>query len=219
MSTKSNFRVYFRGVDLAYLAERYLKGEFINLTNPLPVDTSVLNESPQKIVTIKDTTNTVSYQLDIGGGQSFACIGYKVKDKDGRYAFLDPQKEYRCMYCLRTIKKNPLGIPIRREEKSSGILYYHMVDTFCTINCALAELQRRLSNCIYSQSMILLAEIHHKCTGEDISKMKPSSDQRLLEIFNGPMSWDEFHSNTMTYAEKPGNMFFLPVRECLEQTS
>lgn len=219
----SEHRVYLRGVDLGALAEKYQRGEYITLTTPLAVDVSEINQQPQTIVTVKENTNNMSYQLDMGNGQTFACIGYKVVDKDGAYAVLDPNREYNCMYCLRRVKRNPLGIPIRREEKTSleGTvkLYFHMVDIFCTFNCWKIEIKKRLHNAMYSQSMAYAGEIYTKCTGKDFAELKPASDQRLLKIFNGPMTWKEFHTNTITYAEKPGNMYFLPVVEYLEQTS
>lgn len=211
-SGTNDTRVYLRGVDLADLTERYLNNEFVTLSEPLPVDISILKEKPQNIVTVADTNTLPSYQLDLGTGQSFACIGYKVYDRSGRYAALDPYKEYNCMYCLRKIKEKPLGIPIRREERD-GKIFYHMVDIFCSFNCILAEYRRRINNCIYSQSMTYLSEIYFKCTGRDISEVKPASDQRLLKIFNGPLSWDDYHTGTVTYTEKPGNMYFIPTVE------
>lgn len=219
----SDFQVYLRGVDLATLVEKYQKGEFATLITPLPVDVSEINQKPQTIVTIRENISNTSYQLDLGIGQTFACIGYKVIDKDGSYAVLDPNKEYNCMYCLRKIKRNPLGIPIRREERlypeGSIEIYFHMVDIFCTFNCWKTEIRKRSQNTIYSQSMVYAAEIYYKCTGKDFADLKPASDQRILKIFNGPMSWKEFHTSTSTYAEKPGNMYFLPVLEYLEQTA
>lgn len=211
----SESRVYLRGVDLYNIVEKYLGGEFASLTTPLPVEVS--NQTSQSVVTVKDNMNDMSYLLDLGNGQIFACIGYKVIDKNGLYTVLDPNKEYNCMTCVRKIKKNPLGIPIRREERSSKI-YFHMVDIFCSFHCMKGEIKKRDNNAIYSQSMVYAAEIYNKCTGKDFSEIVPS-DPRLLKIFNGPMSWKEFHSNTASYAEKPGNMYFLPIIEYLERTS
>lgn len=220
----SESRVYLRGVDLVSLVERYLKGEFTTLVNPLSVEVSDLNQKSQSIVTIKENVNDVNYQVDMGAGQSFACIGYKVTNKDGSYGIVDPNKEYNCMYCLRKHKLEPFyGIPIRREERisptGSSKIYFHGVDIFCSFRCRKAETKRRLNNTIYSQSMAYLAEIYNKCTGKDFADLKPASDQRFLKSFNGPMSFKEFHESTIIYSEKPGNMYFLPVIELLEQTS
>lgn len=220
----SESRVYLRGVDLISLVDRYLKGEFVTLVTPLSVEVSNLNQNTQSIMTIKEKVHDSGYQLDMGTGQHFACIGYKVTDKDGTYGIFDTDKEYNCMYCLRKHKPEPFyGIPIKREEKispnGSSKIYFHMVDIFCTFRCRKAETKRRIHNTIYSYSMTYLSEIYNKCTGKDFSNLKPASDQRLLKIFNGPMSWKEFHSDSVTYTETPGNMYFLPVIELLEQNS
>jgi hypothetical protein len=211
----SESQVYLRGVDFSVLLEKYLNGDFTNLTTPLSVESS--NQKSQSVMTIKENTIDMSYQFDLGVGQNFACIGYKVIDKDGAYGVYSPNKEYNCMYCLRKIKQKPIGIPVRREEKNHKI-YFHMADIFCTFNCCKAETKKRQQNALYSQSLVYLAEIYNKCTGKDFSNLK-STDQRLLKIFNGPMSWEEFHSDTVTYSEKPGNVYFLPIVEFLEQAS
>jgi hypothetical protein len=219
----SGSRVYLRGVDLVSLVDRYLKGEFSTLVNPLPVEASSLNQKTQSIVTVKENVNDINYQVDMGTGQTFGCLGYKVTDKNGTYDVVDPNKEYNCMYCLRKHKLEPFwGIPIRRDEKISpngkSKIYFHMVDIFCSFKCRKAETKRRAHNTIYSHSMAYLAEIYNKSTGRDFDGLS-ASDQRFLKIFNGPMSWKEFHANTVTYSQVPGNMYFLPVIELMEQNS
>lgn len=220
----SDTRVYLRGVDLISLVDKYLKGEFTTLANPLSIDTSDINQNPQSIVTVKQNVNDINYKIDMGTGQTFACIGYKVTNIDGTYGPVDLNKEYYCMYCLRKHKLEPFyNIPIRRDEKispdGSSKIYFHGIDIFCSFRCRKAEIKRRLNNPIYSQSMAYLSEIYNKCTGQDFADLKPASDQRFLKSFNGPMSIKEFHETTITYSEKPGNMYFLPVIELLEQTS
>ena len=72
---------------------------------------------------------------------------------------------------------------------------------------------------MYSLSSVYAAEIYNKCTGKDYADLSPASDQRYLKIFNGPMTWDEFHSNNAVYSEKPTNMYFLPIIEFSEHNS
>lgn len=217
----NNSRVYLRGVDIFGIVEKYINGEYRNLKEQTKVELREFENNREDIITIKDNINN-SYQIDMCG-QKFACIGYKVFSKDGKYGVIDPCIEYNCMYCLRKIKDRPLGIPIKREERRGEDgnikIYYHMIDIFCTFNCWKAEIKKRLQNVLYSQSMVYASEIYNKCTGKDFSNLSPASDQRLLKIFNGPMTWKEFHSDTFTYNEKPGNIYFLPIIEYLEQTS
>lgn len=219
---QSDSQVYLRGVDLNTLIDNYLNDKYIELISPLAVDLSILDEKVQNIVSIKEKNKIYSYECDFGFGQTYAFICYKVYDKDSRYAPADPQKKYRCMYCLKKIDKNPLGLPILRQEiivNNEVCITFHMIDIFCTINCCLAEYPARRNNQLYAHTMEYLGEICLKCTGKDIGEFKASSDKRLLKIYNGPMTWDEFHANNITYSEKPGNIFFLPVMEYLERVS
>lgn len=216
-------RVYLRGVDLVKLVERYLQGEFISLSTPLVVDPrrfTDLTTSAQSIVTVRGDNKAKSYQIEVSPGEVFSCIGYKVYDADGRYGVFDPAliHNFRCMFCLRKVGKSPevMGIPIRRTLKVDKT-YYHMVDVFCRMRCVYGELRRRVNNPLYSHSIEYLAEIFTKWTGRDFSELKPSSDPRLLKIFNGPMSWEEYHADSMTFSERPGNIYFVPIIEYLEQ--
>jgi hypothetical protein len=217
----SESRVYLRGVDLSSIVEKYLASEFITLIDPLPVIIS--NHRPQTNVAIKRNVNDMTYQFDLGTGQNFACLGYKVVDKDGSYATYDPNGKHNCMYCIREIPDKPIGIPIIREERISPVginkIYFHMVDIFCNFNCWKAEIRKRKNNVMYSSSTVYAAEIYNKCTGKDYADLLPASDQRYLKILNGPMSWDEFHLNSAVYSEKPTNMYFLPIIEFSEQSS
>jgi len=216
----SESRVYLRGVDLSSIVEKYLAGEFANLIDQLPI--TISNHKPQSTVAIKRNVTDMSYQFDLGTGQNFACLGYKVVDKDGSYATFDPNGKHNCMYCIREITGKPIGIPIYREERFIGginKIYFHMVDIFCNFNCWKAEIKRRKNNVLYSSSTVYAAEIYNKCTGKDYSHLLPASDQRYLKILNGPMSWDEFHLNSAIYSEKPTNMYFLPIIEFSEQSS
>jgi len=210
--------VYLRGVDLPILTERYLKNEFVELITPLPVDVSLLNEQPSNIVTVNDKTTKISHEFDPGCGRTFVCVGYKVYDKDGKYAVLDPNQEYWCMYCLRKITQNPMGIPIRREQHEEKI-FYHMIDIVCSFECMLAETMERNSNCLYAHSIAYISELFTLCTGKDASELRAASDRRFLKRLNGPMTWEEFHAHTTKYIRKPGNVYFIPVIEYLEQDS
>lgn len=209
------------------LVERYLLGEFSQLNEAIPVllnESELTAEKDQKLMTVNGETPNPTYQLDLGAGQTFACIGYKVHTKDGRYGVIDPQvvSNYRCMYCLKKMGSSlPLGIPLRRQLKPTkdGVdnYYYHMIDVFCRFECVYAEIKRRQSNQLYAHSLVYLGEIYHLFTKKDISELTPASDYRLLKMFNGPLSWEEFHRNSTVYSSRPGNVFFVPVIEYLEQ--
>jgi hypothetical protein len=218
-------RIYLRGVDLVGLLNSYFKGEFANMTTPIKINTDFNETKPQSIITVNQNNHQKSYRLDFGSGQYSACLGHKVYDTKGNYGPLDPDylDNYNCMYCLRSFEElenisEVMGIPIRRTTVKDTI-HYHMIDIFCCIRCMYAEYKRRHTNQLYSQSMPLISEIYTKMTGKDPSSLRPSSDPRLLQIMNGPMTWDEYHENDEIYPEVPGNVFFVPVIEYLGQMS
>ena len=217
-------KIYLRGVDFLDLFERYLKSEFVNLSEPLKVDSSLIEHSKQDILTVHNDTTHKPYMLDIGAGQSFICLGYKLYENNGKYGHLDPEMidEYNCMYCLMPLENledtsEIMGIPVKREIHGDNYCY-HMIDIFCSMRCMYREYKNRRSNKLYSQSELLISEIYTKYSGNDASKLKAASDHRLLEIFNGVMTWEEYHADTQIY-ERPGNVYFVPVIEYLGSMS
>lgn len=206
---KSN--VYLRSIDVSSVAERYLSGLFKNLVNPLNVNTSAVNNKVSNILTINENNIAKSHECDFGTGKTFACLGSKSYK-------ITPNSNVNCMYCLDVVNKyNPIGIPVKRCEIESQIVY-NMVDIFCSISCCIAELKQRLHMCIYSQSMVYLNEICRLCL-KSISNVNEicAQDYRLLQIFNGPLTWDQFHKKTVYLKYIPENVHFLPSTEYIEQ--
>lgn len=222
-------RIYLRGVDFMNLVERYLNSEFVNLNTPLKVNTRAVQHTQQDLVTVTHDTQHKPYMLDVGAGQSFICLGYKVYDNHGNYGQMDPEMidEYNCMYCLMPFenledKSEVMGIPVKREVHidSNGKKKhcYHMIDIFCCMRCMYREYKNRTNNKLYAQSECLISEIFTKFTGKDPSHLRAATDHRALEIFNGLMSWEEYHADTTIY-ERPGNVYFVPVIEYLGSMS
>lgn len=211
-------RVYIRGADLSALSERYLNGEFSKSIELVEVDpTPVISVNP----VVEHKVARTTHHLDVGAGQLFSCLGYKVHDNNGNYAQVTDLYEtadYNCMYCLVKITGKSVGIPIHRTEED-GKIFYHCIDVFCSFECTLTEMLSRRGNSLYCHSFVYLSEMYNRMTGKDITKLKPASDKRLLKIFNGKMTHEEFHSDTEKFPTRPGNIFFLPVMEYLEQNA
>lgn len=204
-------RIYLRGLDLEELVRNYLTNSYSSVKELQKVE--IKEAQPEKEV-IKEVSSLKSYQIDFGG-QTLACIGYKVYDSKGYYSNFIPSTGYRCMQCLQKVSSQPIGIPIARDENHKAV-HYHMIDIFCSFRCVYTELIRRQHNTIYSSSMSYLSEIYEKVTGESIITLKPLSDRRLLKHFNGPITWKEYHSDTKYYPERPGTLVYLPAIEYLE---
>lgn len=216
--------IYFRGCSLSDLISEYLSGKYKELTVGIPVikETSV-NSKP--IISAKIPQNVRNYEFTNPSGKSFVYVGYRIQE-NGRYGEIRFSEPANCMNCLG--KVNPefaIGIPIAKEEslmikQQYGFeSIYHMIDIFCHIRCAYAELRKRISyqNSIYTNSIIYLSEIYEKTTGLSFSSLKPALDNRLLKIFNGPMNEEEYHKDTK-YISKSENLLFIPVIQSIEET-
>ena len=219
-------RVYFRGVDLAGLTNRYLEGAFSEMIEVSRVDLSVLKENSPQIVNIQTPAIMPSCEIAKGGHQKIICLGHVVSET-GMYRRLDPKKNsYRCMSCCRKITDQMIaqngglifGIPIQREEQY-GVFIYHAIDVFCTLECAYRKYEERKHNSIYHHSEIYLKEIFQMLTGRPLSEFKPASDPRLLKFFNGPLDWTTYHQMSATYTENPTNLVIYPALEYIERST
>lgn len=191
-------KIYLRGIDVRKLAEGFLDGNFkeFDRRTKIEADDDSTNNSP--IIAPASNVEVVkmcdSKYISIGG------YGY----------------ESNCMYCLKRIKTSSgRGIPI---SCSDGV--YKTVDIFCCYECMFAEAKRRshTTNRIYGNSINLIRCMYFEETGRN--DLQPASDHRLLNVFNGPLTTEEFHkchgkfpSNTNVAIIECGQL--LEERQCI----
>lgn len=178
-------------VDLEELVNNYITGKYVLLT---------VWEFPQ----LENMYNNYVMPLT----PFCNCVGLKIVDVGGKYGKYNYMNEYNCMYCLKKISEGTCrGIPIIKKVEG-GKLSYYTIDIFCSMECCDAEVDRRRNNPIYVYSSQYIRELFSLITGKPEHEIKPSSDRRLLKVFNGPLTLDEFHSKATRYTEKPGNFNF-----------
>ncbi len=207
--------VYMRGINLSDISTRYINNEFKGLDKPLNVDKSKIEKKLNPLV-VEYTQQLSQSKLEtnLGTDKMHICICYLI-DEYGRY---NPagDKQYDCMNCLDVVGPNGFGIPIKREEANNKC-YYHTIDIFCCFECILYTIKKRQSSMIYSNSEVFLREIYQRWTGNKYDNLEPASDHRLLQVFNGQLTHEQYHKHDK-YHTKPGNIIFLPVVECIEKT-
>lgn len=181
------------------LSEKYNSGEYKNLATKSGME---IREEKEEAIMIPQTKQ---------GGKKIVMVVYKVYGE--KYSQLHENEKYNCMYCLMRIEKDPVGIPIRREVINDEI-HFHMIDVFCSISCALAELLARVgNNVIYGNSYEYLYEISLAFTGK---APQSAGDKRLLKIFNGHLTWEEFHRETKSFSNRSPNISFHSVLENID---
>lgn len=221
----SSTTFYLRGIDLVDLAQKYVQGQFTQMTTTLSVSTNTTVNTSQVIsVTPKSTLAARNHEFTNESGRSFMYIGYQIKD-GGKYGEISPGQPANCMNCLKKVDpKHARGIPISKDsgshiKRSYGVdTIYHCIDIFCWYRCAKTELRKRLrySNNIYAYSMVYMAEMYESDEGKTFSDLEPAPDNRLLKIFNGPMDYEEYHGD-LKYSAKPENIYYLAVVQSLER--
>lgn len=109
------------------------------------------------------------------------------------YALTEVLVDFNCMYCLKPSKSTEfIGIPVGKTI-NNGEAVYTTIDAFCSYACTNAELAERQQNLLYTNSEFLLFEMFEIETGKSYSEMPKSEDRRMLQIFNGNLTYERFH--------------------------
>lgn len=190
-----NFKIYLRGTVLDRLTSTADDSIHISVTKDKAPNL------PKYI--IKD----VKSQIEIVN----RVLLNKVNDEYKVAPFSRSDNKLRCMYTLEPIADYPVGIPIAKRV-NEGIPTYFCVDLFATFNDAYAELKNRLrdraNRDTYNRSEGLLKEIFSVYyPGEALIA---SPDNKLLQIFNGPMTIDEFRTKTFTISQMSQKHILMP---------
>lgn len=149
--------------------------------------------------------------LDSGCIKSLSKEGFKL-DLEG---IEKSGEKLRCMYTLEYIENTiPIGIPIFRKTVGDKVLF-HCVDIFGSFNAALAELRKRkdskTTGYIYKNSEQYLLELFDEYHPNE--ELIPFPDQRLLQIFNGPLDYNKFCGSTKKLTGAKSRYICVPMVE------
>jgi hypothetical protein len=112
----------------------------------------------------------------------------------------DVNSQIHCWWCKHLISKNykPLGCPIKYVKQMNNEEEYFETDGwFCCFNCIVAYINEvSLTQIRYRESSLLVYLLYYKIFNKTIKPglIKPSPDWRLLKIFGGNLSIDEYRS-------------------------
>ena len=198
--------IYLRGVELLNIVEKYKQGKYTSV-DVLPLS----NEQKRQIRAKKSVVSD----------NKMAVVDNEFVNEHGtKYLILTHgNPPYNCMYCLHPIKdNNGIGIPVSKVEKN-GQCTYEMVDIFHPFGCVLAELRQRLwyATVRYDYSIQYLAEIYESETGQAFTDLKEAPDKYLLQLFNGPMQWDQWISQCGYYPSKFVRTLTTPLNKLVEK--
>lgn len=180
---------------------------------------------------LKLTTLNIRRGKDINVKEDFI---FKLDKKQRRYSIVNKtlihkngesryeknsRNNLRCMYTLEIIPPDvtPIGIPIQKKIVGKEIIF-HCIDVFGSFNAAYSELLRRRDSVKdkiwYKNSEKYLKEIFSEHYPKE--KLLPLPDQRLLKIFNGDLSIEEFNKSVKKYKNAVNKYICLPMIQQLQ---
>lgn len=219
-------RIFFPAVNLKQVSEKYSTGAFSNKS--WPVGNTSTDLVKDKSITIKptlmyaDTSKEQFIEFTNLGTKTMTMINHTVNYQGAYNRAVVKNKKVRCMYCLwefDVCEEAPLGIPIAMQQLDDGRMSYYTVDIFCSFPCMLAECQvRHKSNdALYSCSINFIHQMWAGMTGKKSNELRPAPDKRLLNIFNGTMTYDQFRKNIGKYSSNTSISVLVPVLQYIEK--
>ena len=220
ISIKITETLMLRRIDPITMLKKYLSGGFKNVTIPK-------NK-------IKITSSFVDLNRRIGTDQT--CEIYRFNDKTNHSQVIvttnhsnyqqvkdkTPKQINKCIWCRRNIVGKPIGIPVEMElNRHTKETIFHVEDSYCNHNyfqCVFAGL-KQLNSChhmykdpIYMDSEQLLHRMYYKIYPDrNKTRIKEAKHWRMLDINGGPLSSEQYDSETTEYIEIP-NLILLPCK-------
>jgi hypothetical protein len=210
-----SFKITVRGVSLENISNKYRESYFQKLSYP-GSKTQTANVISNAITTTIDNAIQMTEKVHPYTRSSLTTISYMYSFKKV-YVEHQPAPPFNCMSCIISCNHAPVGIPVAKTYLEDNRPCYHVIDMFCSFQCAYLELRQRQHLPIYSNSVVLLFDMWSKGTGLPHEELKPAPDKLLLKIFNGPLTHEEYHGMIGSYCTKPSNYVLIPVQQFLEK--
>ena len=201
--------LFLMGIDYLQLNQDYKSGNARHIGIP---KTKLKLKSNKTITgTLPGTSTDDNTFITLIKGEKRVCVTSNCEEFKG---FTEDQKQSGfCHYCLMKIEGEYCGIPLDKLSKEEQTILTEFRN--CSLNCALAELWRRnpehwrMSDFKYDKSENILRQIHDKLYPGKI--LYPSQDYKLLTVFGGSLSYDQYHNKNSVYTPLSG-VFLQPVK-------
>ena len=146
--------------------------------------------------THKQNTTDLNDLSDIENNKSYSYLDDSKKKKKCIVSMcnmigknLPKQTNIHCYWCKHSFNTKPISCPIKYVHRPKE--HYICDGIFCSFNCCLAFINDNQHLPLYEYSYNLLKHIHSKIF--DINTfIKPSPNWRLLNVFGGNKSIEEF---------------------------
>jgi hypothetical protein len=114
---------------------------------------------------------------------------------------LPPKTNIMCYWCKHTCPYSPIGCPIKYSKSPKK--HYVVDGIFCSFNCCASFINENSHITTYNNSMQLLHKMCNEINDSDSEIIiNPAPNWRLLNIFGGNLSIEEFRHHFKTYSYK-----------------
>lgn len=204
--------LFLKGIDYTQLNQDYKSGTVRHISipkNKLKLKSN--NTISGTLPSINKDDNT--FIIEVNCQEKRVCVTSNC-DESKNYTEGEIKKGGFCHYCLQKIDSDYCGIPLDRLNKQEQEILSTEFKN-CSLSCALAEYYRRnpedwrKCDYKYDKSENLLRQIHDRLYPGKI--LYPSPDYKLLQIFDGSLTYEQFHNKSSAYTPIPG-LILQPVK-------
>ena len=105
-------------------------------------------------------------------------------------SIISKKTNLRCFWCKHNFKTQPIGCPIKINEKQQ----YICDGIFCSFNCCMSFIIDNQHNPFYEYSLHLLYNIY-KSISNNNNKIEPAPSWRLIDVFGGHLTISQFRDS------------------------
>jgi hypothetical protein len=142
----------------------------------------------------KDENTTYSYYDNSKKNKKCVLTLVNIINKQ-----LPPTTNIWCHWCKHNCPYSPIGCPIKYSNTPKK--HYTVDGIFCSFNCCMAYINNNQHNTLYDNSIQLLHRMYKDLNGNEII-INSAPDWKLLNVFGGNFSINEFRNNFKTYSYK-----------------
>jgi hypothetical protein len=177
--------------------------ETLDIPKPYEPDCYYINESniyntiQDNLINVKEDDNNIYYNRQLsdykeGNIDNLTCGGLYYKEKNDNENII--KSTNNCYWCCHDIKERIYGMPYKYNITSNT---YILFGNFCSLECANAY--NFSSHCGSDKvweinSLIQMLSKHYGHT----KPIRPAPSRFLLNIFNGPLTIEEFRKGHLT---------------------
>lgn len=166
--------------------------------------TSSYNRQEIEQIFIKNVTQESKEIIENGEKKSYYDISLMPQTLNTKEVPVDIKTDIHCYWCCHQFTSSPVFMPCNLKNDT-----FVVKGVFCSFECCYSYMSNHVKYC---KNIYLLKYMYYIYTGKKFFRepLKKAPEKECLKIFGGPLSIEEFRSNSNSYEILTQPMSYIP---------